>query len=72
MSKTAKILFVIFNIVYFAFNWLLIPYIPNPLLFGWMPLQMFMLFFTPIVAATVWGLYFNAFFKTQKHVKYEQ
>ncbi|CAI9392970.1 MULTISPECIES: hypothetical protein [Bacillaceae] len=72
MNKTVKILFILFNIVYFVFDWMVIPYLPNPLLFNWLPLQMFLLFALPIVGAIVWGLYFNSFFKTQKHVKYEQ
>lgn len=72
MSKRAKVLFILFNIVYFTFDWMLIPYMPNPLLFGWMPLQMFLLFGLPLFAALVWGLYYNAFFKTQKHVDYNK
>lgn len=70
MSKTAKNLFLIFNIAYFAFDWLLIPYVPNPILFGWLPLQMFLMFGVPIIAAVVWALYYNTFFNTQKHVNY--
>ncbi|WP_408008425.1 hypothetical protein ACJROX_27850 [Pseudalkalibacillus sp. A8] len=72
MNKTVKILFIVFNIAYFTFDWILIPYLPNPILFGWLPLQMFLLFAAPIIAAILWGLYFNAFFNTQQHVKYDQ
>ncbi|GIN22287.1 MAG TPA: hypothetical protein DEO65_12930 [Bacillus bacterium] len=71
MSKKAKVLFILFNVAYFTFDWMLIPYMPNPLLFGWMPLQMFLLFGLPLVAATVWAIYYNAFFKTQSHVDYK-
>lgn len=71
MRKSFKILFLVFNIAYFTFDWILIPYLPNPLLFGWMPLQLFAMFAAPIVAAIVWGFYYNAFFKTQKHINYK-
>lgn len=67
MSKTAKTIFILFNIIYFSFNWFFIPYMPNGLVFGWMPFQMFLLFATPLVAALVWGLYYNAFFKKQTY-----
>ncbi|MFS0646285.1 MULTISPECIES: hypothetical protein [Siminovitchia] len=72
MSKKAKVLFILFNVAYFTFDWMLIPYMPNPLLFGWMPLQMFLLFGLPLVAALVWALYYNTFFKTQEHVDYNK
>ncbi|MFD1708150.1 hypothetical protein ACFSCZ_15615 [Siminovitchia sediminis] len=72
MSKRAKVLFILFNIVYFGFNWMLIPYMPNPLIFGWMPFQLFLMFATPLGAAFVWALYYNAFFETQKHVNYNK
>ncbi|MDM5197068.1 hypothetical protein QUF79_03345 [Fictibacillus enclensis] len=68
MSKKAKYGFILFNILYFSFNWLLIPYMPNWTLFGWMPFQMFLLFATPVAAALIWALYYNAFFNTQTHV----
>ncbi|GGK01496.1 hypothetical protein GCM10007063_24740 [Lentibacillus kapialis] len=70
MSLSKKVLFILFNVVYFTFDWIVLPYVPNPILFGWIPLQMFLLFTLPLVAATVWGFYFNNFFNTQKHVKY--
>ncbi|NGP46651.1 hypothetical protein G4V62_17495 [Bacillaceae bacterium SIJ1] len=72
MSRTNKVLFIIFNSVYFFFNWILIPYMPNPLIFGWMPLQMFLMFSTPLIAAFVWWLYYHHFFKAQTNVKYQQ
>lgn len=69
MSKTVTILFVIFNVIYFFIDYVLVTVLPNPLLFGWLPLQLGLLLFFPVVAAIVWGLYFNAFFNTQGHVK---
>ena len=43
--------------------------LPNPIVFGWLPLQLGILLFLPVPAAIVWGIYFNAFFKTQKDLK---
>lgn len=71
MSKTVKVLFVLFNVIYFTFDWIILPYVPNPILFGWIPLQLFLLFGTPLIAAFIWGLYFQGFFNTQKHVRYD-
>lgn len=56
MSKWA---FIIFNICFFFFDYIMIPYLPNPLIFGWLPLQAFALFVAPILAAVVWGYHFN-------------
>lgn len=72
MSRTTNTLFIIFNILYFTFDWVLLPYVPNPILFGWIPLQFFLLFGSPVIAAVIWGLYFNSFFNTQKHVDYTE
>lgn len=72
MKKSTKILFLIFNIIYFFIDYILVTFLPNPILFGWLPLQLAILLFFPILAAIVWGLYFNAFFNTQKHVKYDR
>ena len=72
MSKLIKILFVLFNICYFAFDYIIVTIIPNPILFGWLPLQLCILLFLPVPAAIVWGLYFNAFFNTQKNVDYSK
>lgn len=69
MKKSTKILFIVFNIFYFFVDYILVTLIPNPILFGWLPLQLAILLFWPIVAAIVWGLYFNAFFDTQSHVR---
>lgn len=72
MSKLIKILFVLFNICYFAFDYIIVTIIPNPILFGWLPLQLCILLFLPVPAAIIWGLYFNAFFNTQKNVDYSK
>lgn len=72
MSKLIKILFVLFNICYFTFDYIIVTIIPNPILFGWLPLQLCILLFLPVPAAIVWGLYFNAFFNTQKNVDYSK
>lgn len=72
MSKLTKTLFVLFNICYFAFDYIIVTVIPNPILFGWLPLQLCILLFLPVPAAIIWGLYFNAFFNTQKNVNYSK
>ncbi|MEN1969836.1 hypothetical protein WMZ97_17370 [Lentibacillus sp. N15] len=72
MKSTTKVIFIIFNIVYFLFDWIFLPYVSNPILFGWIPLQLFLLFTAPLVAALIWGLYFHCYFKTQAHVKYNE
>ena len=72
MSKNIKILFVAFNICYFLFDWIIVTVLPNPVLFGWLPLQLGVLLFFPIIGAIVWGIYFNAFFNTQSHVDYNK
>ena len=72
MSKLIKILFVLFNICYFAFDYIIVTIIPNPILFGWLPLQLCILLFLPVPVAIIWGLYFYAFFNTQKNVDYSK
>lgn len=68
MKNSYKWLFILFNIVYFFIDYIWVTVMPNPLLFGWLTLHMAVLLFFPVVGAIVWGIYFNAFFKTQKHV----
>lgn len=63
MNKT---LFIILNIVFFAFNFIVIPILPNPILFGWMSLHYFLFFATAPVGSILWGAYYIKFFKTQK------
>jgi len=54
-----KNLFIFFNVCYFLFDFIIIPYIPNPLLFGWLPLQAAALMGLPLIAACTWGYHFN-------------
>ena len=65
MSKTV---FVILNIIYFGFNFLVVEYLPNPILFGWLPLQMFLWFVSAPVSSVIWGIYFKKFFATQRDI----
>lgn len=67
MSKTGKIIFALINVVYFVFNYFIIPYLPNPLVWGWMPGQLLAYLAAMLFAAAFWGVYFNAFFNTQTH-----
>lgn len=60
----SKSLFIFLNAAYFIFNYLLIPYLPNPLLFGWLPFQLFSYFASLVIAAILWGTYFNRYLKT--------
>ena len=69
MKKSVKVAFILFNIIYFLTDYVLVTFMPNPVFFGWLPLQLAILLFLPVPAAIVWGLYFNKFFDTQKHVK---
>ncbi len=69
MKKSTTLLFILFNVIYFFIDYVLVTILPNPLLFGWLPLQLCILLFFPVIAAIVWGLYFHAFFNTQGHVK---
>ncbi|MDH2927736.1 hypothetical protein FW755_08720 [Lonepinella koalarum] len=69
MSK--KWLFILFNVIYFFIDWIIIPIVPNKILFGTIPLQLFLMLGLPVLAAVVWGLYYNNFFKTQSHVNYD-
>lgn len=66
MSASNKTLFWIVNILFFAFNFLVIPLLPNPILFGWMSLHYLLFFGTAPIGSIIWGLYFTKFFATQK------
>ena len=68
MSRTVKILFVIFNIALFFANYVLVPFLPKTLFFGWMPSQFAFMVASMLLASLVWGLYFNAFYNTQGHI----
>ncbi|MCK3658684.1 hypothetical protein A4G18_08170 [Pasteurellaceae bacterium Pebbles2] len=66
-----KKLFILFNIIYFFIDWIIIPIIPNQIVFNIIPLQLLLMLVLPIFAAVIWGLYYNNFFKTQSHVNYD-
>lgn len=68
MSKTAKVLFIIFNCILFLSNYILVAFLPQKLLFGWMPSQFAFMAGSMIAASIVWGIYYNKFFDTQKHI----
>ena len=68
MSKSSKALFWIVNILYFAFNFLVIPLLPNPILFGWMSLHYLVFFGTAPIGSIIWGIYFIKFFTNQKDI----
>lgn len=68
MSKTAKTAFTIFNIVLFFSNYILVAFLPKTIVFGWMPSQFAFMAGSMIVAAIVWGIYYNKFFDTQGHI----
>lgn len=68
MSKSSKALFWIVNILYFAFNFLVIPLLPNPILFGWMSLHYLVFFGTAPIGSIIWGIYFIKFFANQKDI----
>ena len=61
-----KTVFIIINIIFFAYNFLIIPILPNPILFGWMSLHYLLFFGSAPIASLIWGLYYIPFFKTQK------
>lgn len=68
MSKSAKTVFVIINILYFGFNFVVIPFLPCPIFFGWLSLPMLCLFGSAFVGSIIWFIYYHAFFKTQKDI----
>lgn len=68
MSKQAKFIFLIVNILFFAFNFFVVEYMPNPILFGWLPLQMLCWFGSAPLASIIWGIYYKKFFATQKDI----
>ena len=64
----SKKVFILLNTIFFAFNIFVIAYLPNPILFGWLPLQMLCFFGSAPVASLIWGAYYVGFFKTQKDI----
>ena len=67
-SKSGKTLFIIINIIFFVFNFVVIPLLPNPILFGWMSLHYLLFFGTAPIGSIIWGIYFIRFFKYQKDI----
>lgn len=68
MHKSARTIFIVLNILYFAFNFLAIPYLPNPILFGWLSLHLLCFFGTSFVGSVLWLIYYRAFFARQKDI----
>lgn len=68
MSKTIKIVFIIFNCILFLSNFVLVAFLPKTLLFGWMPSQFAFMAGSMVMASIVWGFYFNKFYDTQAHI----
>lgn len=66
--KGKNTLFVIINIIYFAFNFLVICNLPNPILFGWLPLHYLLFFGAAPVASIIWGWHYVGFFRRQKDI----
>ena len=66
--KPNDTLFIIINIIFFAFNFLVIPILPNPILFGWLSLHYLLFFGTAPIGSLIWGIYFVRFFATQKDI----
>lgn len=62
----SKKLFIFLNIIFFAFAYIGITFIPNPLIMG-IPLQLLAYFLLAPLASLMWGLYFIPFFNKQKH-----
>lgn len=62
----SKKVFILLNILYFGFNFFVVEYLPNPILFGWLPLQLLCWFGSAPVASIIWGAYYKGFFANQK------
>lgn len=59
----------IFNCILFFSNFMLVGFLPKVLFFGWMPSQFAFSAGSTVRANIVWGLCFNTFFNTQKHIR---
>lgn len=68
MSKMSKIVFAIFNILLLSSNYIFVAWFPSYLVFGWIPFQLLFFYMSMLVAAAVWGLYYNCFYNKQKHI----
>lgn len=65
MKKSTKSAFVLFNVVYFAFNHLVISVMPRFVLFGVLSSHCLFYLGAMIVASFVWGAYFKRFYDIQ-------
>lgn len=63
-----KTLFVIINILFFFFNFVIIRYLPATILFGWLPTHFLFFFGTAPLGSIIWFIYFSKFFRTQKDI----
>lgn len=68
MKKSSVMIFAIVNIIFFVFNFCVIPLLPNPILFGWLSLHYLLFFGTAPIGSIIWGIYFIRFFATQKDI----
>lgn len=68
MSRNVKLIFALFNTILLLCNYVFVAFFPKFLVFGWLPFQLAFFYFSMLLAAIVWGLYYKAFFNTQKHV----
>ncbi len=63
MSKT---LFVIINILFFVFNFVIIRYLPAVIVGGILPSHFLFFFGTAPIGSIIWYIYYKKFFATQK------
>ncbi len=54
-----KGVFAVLTALSFIFFFFVIPYLPNPALFGWMPLQLFCYMADGAFCSALWGWYFT-------------
>lgn len=65
MRKSTKVLFVCFNIVYFLFLYMLIPYAPRFIILGVVSSHFFFYLLAMVIASFVWGSYFKRYYALQ-------
>ena len=62
----SKVVFIVLNIIYFIFDYVCIPLIlPEGVVGGFIPFQMFLYAIMGIGSALLWGIYFYFFFNKQ-------
>ena len=64
----SKSVFIVLNIIFFVFNFVVIRYLPSTILFGWLPSHYLLFFGTAPIGSVLWGAYFINFFKKQKDI----